>query len=29
MFLSLPALIAAAATIYKLQRYKPHALTVA
>ena len=29
MFLSLPALVAAAATIYKLQRYKPHALTVA
>ncbi|HDT2306088.1 TPA: aromatic acid/H+ symport family MFS transporter [Citrobacter braakii] len=29
MFLSLPALIAAAATIYKLQRYKPHTLTVA
>jgi AAHS family 4-hydroxybenzoate transporter-like MFS transporter len=29
MFLSLPALLAAAATIYKLQRYKPHALTVA
>ncbi|MDM3201805.1 aromatic acid/H+ symport family MFS transporter [Citrobacter sp. Cf097] len=29
MFLSLPALIAAAATIYKLQRYKPHVLTVA
>ncbi|HEM6630360.1 TPA: aromatic acid/H+ symport family MFS transporter [Citrobacter farmeri] len=29
MFLSLPALVAAAATIYKLQRYKPHRLTVA
>lgn len=29
MFLSLPALLAAAATIYKLQRYKPHTLTVA
>lgn len=29
MFLSLPALLAAAATIYKLQRYKPRALTVA
>ncbi|EPJ3204094.1 aromatic acid/H+ symport family MFS transporter [Salmonella enterica subsp. enterica serovar Derby] len=29
MFLSLPALVAATATIYKLQRYKPHALTVA
>lgn len=29
MFLSLPALVAAAATIYKLQHYKPHALTVA
>lgn len=29
MFLSLPALVAAAATVYKLQRYKPHALTVA
>ncbi|HHG9064046.1 TPA: MFS transporter [Citrobacter freundii] len=29
MFLSLPALVAAAATIYKLQRYKPQSLTVA
>ena len=29
MFLSVPALLAAAATLYKLQRYKPHALTVA
>ena len=29
MFLSLPALVAAAATIYKLQRYKPQTLTVA
>ena len=29
MFLSLPALLAAAATIYKLQRYKPQTLTVA
>lgn len=29
MFLSLPALVAAAATIYKLQRYKPHRLTIA
>ncbi len=29
MFLSLPALVAAAATVYKLQRYKPQSLTVA
>ncbi|HEF0063166.1 MFS transporter [Citrobacter sp. RHBSTW-00271] len=29
MFLSVPALVAAAATIYKLQRYKPQSLTVA
>lgn len=29
MFLSVPALVAATATIYKLQRYKPQSLTVA
>jgi AAHS family 4-hydroxybenzoate transporter-like MFS transporter len=29
MFLSVPALLAAAATLYKLQRYKPQRLTVA